>query len=91
MAVTNNVRVTFYVVSGTTASGVQTHLGVAACSYQWEFGTRFRFSDGREVICYDRGPGLSSSQIDVWVPSMSYGYEQIEGVYGYNTTVERLN
>jgi hypothetical protein len=86
---TATVRVTFYVDRGTTASGTQARAGVAACSYGWEIGTRFRFADGRIVTCEDRGR-LGPSHLDVWVPTVAAGRAEIAQVYGNYAAVEVL-
>jgi hypothetical protein len=82
------VRVTFYVARGPMASGVTTFKGAAACSTGFPMGTRLRFHDGWTVTCLDRGRlGSDTGWIDVWAPSMAWGYRYIEGDYGRYTWV----
>jgi hypothetical protein len=83
------VRTTYYVDSGTTHSGTQTRPGVAACSWGFATGTVLRFSDGRTVVCEDRGAlGNGQGWVDIWVPSLDTGRREVAGVYGDYTRVE---
>lgn len=84
------VRVTFYTDSGTTYSGTRTRSVVAACSWNWAIGTRFRFPDGREVVCEDRGQLGSSGWLDIWVPSLADGRAGVAQAYGSHVSVEVL-
>lgn len=86
--VTLRARVTYYVLRGTMASGIQTHYGAAACSGAWgdyylPMGTLLEFPDGRRVVCLDRGGGINGQYwVDVWAPSLAYGRTNIAAVYG---------
>jgi hypothetical protein len=82
------VRVTYYTDRGTTYSGSHTRPGVAACSWNYDLGTRLRFSDGREVVCEDRGRLGSAGWIDVWVSSPAEGRAGVALAYGTHATVE---
>ena len=77
-------RTTFYTLSGITASGEPTHIGVAACSDWLPLGTVLEFSDGFRVTCLDRGLGGQYWQawIDVWSPSYSWGEQNVRQKYG---------
>jgi hypothetical protein len=86
-----NVRVTYYVLSGTTYSGTRVRPGVAACSWNLPIGTRLRFFDGREVVCEDRGQLGNSGWADLWMPDIATGRRQVAQVYGDRTTVEVLS
>jgi hypothetical protein len=51
---------------GTTASGQPVGPGVAACSYNWELGTRLYIEEyNEEVTCLDRGLG-EAPWVDIW-------------------------
>lgn len=77
------VRVTFYTLRGHMASGIWTHLGAAACSYGFPMGTVLEMPDGWQVTCLDRGHlGRSTGWVDIWSPSLRWGYNQIAGEYG---------
>lgn len=78
------VRLTYYNESGLTASGGRTYPGSTACSYNWRFGTRFRFPNGEIVTCNDRGRLGSSGWLDV------YRRPDLARAYGPYVTVEVL-
>jgi len=81
---TASVRLTYYVLRGTTANGESVHLGGTACSTNWSFGTLFRLPDGSVVRCNDRGILGKTGWLDVWGrPDLSR--------YGSNVTVEILD
>ena len=63
------MEVTGYCDVGVTASGQQTHAGLAGCGYAWPFGTRFLLGDGRLVECADRGSLGHDRNVDVWMAS----------------------
>lgn len=73
--------VTFYACvgngfCGNTASGVPAQPGVAACSYNLPFGTRFVVANDpsqRVFTCLDRG-ALGPTWVDVWFYDVSEGY-----------------
>ena len=91
---TLTVRLTYYTLRGTMASGGTTGDGAAACSQWIPFGTRLMFEDGFEVVCMDRGHGDWywnektgwEAWIDVWVPNHAAGLA-IERQYGIRTTL----
>jgi hypothetical protein len=78
------VRLTYYVEGGLTASGGRTYAGSTACSYNWPFGTQFRFPDGEVVTCNDRGMLGSVGWLDVFRRS------DLAARYGPYATVEVL-
>ncbi len=85
-----DVRVTFYTLRGTMASGTWTHKDAAACSKWMPFGTQLRFPDGYVVTCEDRGHGdwyWPDGWIDVWAESNEWGLRNVERDYGLWTTV----
>ena len=91
---TLRVRVTFYTLRGTMASGRYTHMGAAACSDWLPFGTQLMFHDGWVVTCLDRGlggrlwnPARSGHDawVDVWAPYYSWGIRYVEADYGTTT------
>ena len=65
--------VTFSVSSfcdtGLTASGKWTVPGVAGCSPEYPFGTRFILADGQVLVCEDRGLLVTFRYLDIWAPS----------------------
>lgn len=84
------VRTTYFLERGVTYSGAYTRPGVAACSFDLALGTRLRFSDGREVVCLDRGRlgnGYPYSWVDVWAASPAEG-RRLAATYGSVTVVE---
>lgn len=86
------VRVTFYVQSGTMASGIRTHKDAAACSQWMPFGTQLRFPDGYVVTCLDRGHGdwYWPAWVDVYAPSYAWGLLNVERDYGLYARVSVL-
>jgi hypothetical protein len=77
------VRVTFYVLPGRMYNGERVHMGAAACSRGFPLGTRLEFRDGFTVTCKDRGYlGWDTGWVDVWAPSLAWGYRYVEGDYG---------
>ena len=78
------VRLTYYNESGITASGGRTYPGSTACSYNWAFGTRFRFPNGEVVTCNDRGRLGSTGWLDLW------RRKDLAILYGPYVTVEVL-
>ena len=61
---------------GLTASGAQVYAGVAACSYDLPFGTRFVIANDptRSVfVCLDRG-ALPNTWVDVWFYDAADGW-----------------
>lgn len=93
---TLRVRVTFYTLRGTMASGVYTRKDAAACSKWLPFGTQLMFHDGYVVTCLDRGLGDyywnprrtgHDAWVDVWAPSYNWGIQYVEADYGTTTTM----
>jgi len=77
------VRLTFYTLRGTMASGQYTRLGAAACSYGFPMGSVLMLPDGWEVTCLDRGLlGRGTGWVDVWAPSLAWGRQYVTGDYG---------
>jgi len=62
----HRVRLTYYNESGLTASGGRTYPGSTACSYNFAFGTRFRFPNGEVFTCNDRGHLGSVGWLDLF-------------------------
>jgi len=62
----HRVRLTYYTLTGRTANGEITHSGGTACSWNFSFGTRFRFPNGEVFTCNDRGVLESTGWLDVW-------------------------
>ena len=60
------VRLTYYVEAGVTFSGGRTGYGQTACSWNYAIGQRFRFDNGEEFVCTDRGHLGSSGWLDLW-------------------------
>lgn len=88
---TRTVRLTYYTLTGTTASGVWTGPGVGACSWDLELGTRLRLPDGETFTCLDRGGGLGSAGwLDAWVGSRAEG-RWLAGKYGNYVEAEIVN
>lgn len=93
---TLRVRVTFYTLRGTMASGLQTRKDAAACSDWLPFGTQLMFPDGYVVTCLDRGLGGRiwntrsgwDAWVDVWAPSYAWGIRYVEGDYGTTTQMQ---
>jgi len=82
------VRLTFYVLPGRMANGELVHKGAAACSRGFPMGTRLELPDGWVVECKDRGLlGQGTGWLDIWAPSMAWGYRYIEGDYGRHAWV----
>jgi hypothetical protein len=75
------VYVTFYACvgngfCGATASGVQAQPGVAACSYNLPFGTKFVIASDpsqRVFTCLDRG-AIGPTWVDIWFYDVADGY-----------------
>lgn len=86
------VRVTYYTLPGTMASGNHVHLGAAACSRWLPLGTRLRLPDGWVVTCEDRGLGdrYWKGWVDVWAPSPGWGQRYVTGDYGDYAWVDIL-
>ena len=80
----HRVRLTWYGLVGRTASGAYTTAGGTACSTNWSFGTRFRFSNGTTVVCNDRGILGNTGWLDVWQG------RALAALYGPYATVEVL-
>lgn len=83
------VRVTFYTLHGTMASGKQVYKDAAACSNWMPMGTQLMFSDGYVVTCEDRGLGdyYWKGWVDVWAPSHEWGAYNVTSAYGDYTWV----
>ncbi len=86
------VRVTYYTLRGHMADGALVHLGAAACSKWLPFGTQLRLPDGYVVTCQDRGLGdrYWAGWVDVWMPSIAAGRENVTRAYGDYTWVDVL-
>jgi hypothetical protein len=96
---TLRVRVTFYTLRGTMASGSYTHKDAAACSDWLPMGTKLMFPDGWIVTCLDRGMGDiiwnarrtgHDAWVDVWAPSYAWGIRYVEGDYGTTTQMQMV-
>lgn len=79
------VRLTYYTLSGRTASGEGVYMGATACSWNYRIGQRFMFSDGEVVRCNDRGLLGSSGWLDIW------NQPWLANKYGPYTTVTVLD
>lgn len=79
------VRVTYYTLRGTMASGVPVHRDAAACSNWIPLGTQLMFEDGYVVTCEDRGHGdwYWRGWLDVWAPSMEWGRQNVSSYGDY--------
>lgn len=78
------VRLTYYVLRGTTATGEGVHLGGTACSSNFRLQTQFRLPTGETLRCNDRGLLGSTGWLDVW------GRPDLIRQLGDYTTVEVL-
>lgn len=79
------VRLTYYTLTGRTASGTPLYVGSTACSSNFAFGTTFQFSGGERVTCIDRGILGSSGWLDIWKQP------GLVAKYGGYTTVTIVN
>lgn len=52
-----------------TGKGYQLVPGIAACGEYWSIGTKLHVEGYGDVICLDRGGGLSPTQVDIWFPT----------------------
>ena len=85
------VTVSYYLPTGSPMfSGLEPFSGAAACSWNFELGTRLAFNDGRVVECLDRGLLGSSGHVDVFVRSVAEG-RAVAAAYGSRTVVEVLD
>lgn len=81
-AYTTVARITSYLPTGSvTYSGQWPYPGSAACSWNYPLYSRVTFSDGREVVCIDRGLLGWSGWIDLYVTNWDAVY-YLRQLYG---------